>query len=629
MATKTQETKEPIHYTSNEALRAEFSSRGLALLSPESLGIPASVHQEVYQQEMAAWKSNDAITPADIPAIQEVLKAPGLIKAIDQLLGEGWAVVPFTHNAPFCSGPRDQQWHKDDNGPYNSRKMRHHHSVQMEMIYYPQDVTPEMGPTACIPYAHYWTFDHEENHDNFAGADHLDFNYLLNGMEHIPVNGPDSPYSREDIINRNTKHDIRMREAVQKTGWPLVKAMEAAPVRAGSVLLYSHNTFHRGNHRRDHWDEWDHNPRFMWRFYLYRCTEPKAEQKINPDLPWKHAVHDALTETDLPIDDENLTSVWRHHYQWLHTGLAAPARPQTATWSDEQREEEAKRLSQQIRVKNDDGEYLRIGAAYQLASLGNSEIGIRHLKQALYAGRENIRRAATYGLAAMGQEARTCLIEAASETEKWVRKAGVFGLGEACQLDEEILALLEQRLLHDESVYVRSVAAGSLGCLGRRAIAHGTGRSLIPKLIQVLLRSLGQEHNRLDMSRAQERSIKFVRPTDECDVCEGNAPTFGIERFEHVRSNPRENVLWSLVMLCSHGSAVLGDSLEELIAALKDIVLHDKNAISYGFAQDALNRLAQRNGGEEHAAITALQKELPEILASLPMLCKESLVRCE
>ena len=63
------------------------------------------------------------------------------------------------------------------------------------MLYYPQDVTPVMGPTATIPYSQYWTFNHEENNDNFAGADHLDFEYQLSGMEGIPVSGPDSAYS--------------------------------------------------------------------------------------------------------------------------------------------------------------------------------------------------------------------------------------------------------------------------------------------------------------------------------------------------------------------------------------------------------------------------------------------------
>ena len=39
---------------------------------------------------------------------------------------------------------------------------------------------------------------------------------------------------------------------------------------------------------------------------------------------------------------------------------------------------------------------------------------------------------------------------------------------------------------------------------------------------------------------------------------------FGIERFEPVRSSVRENALWALVMLCSHGEEVLGDNLRFL-----------------------------------------------------------------
>ena len=107
-----------------------------------------------------------------------------------------------------------------------------------------------MGPTATIPYSHYWTFNHEENHDNFAGADHLDFDYQLNGMEREPVSGPDSKYDEDDIVHRRTAHDVRMREAITNLKWPLVQSFEAAPLRAGSVVFYSHNTFHRGNHRR-------------------------------------------------------------------------------------------------------------------------------------------------------------------------------------------------------------------------------------------------------------------------------------------------------------------------------------------------------------------------------------------
>lgn len=158
-------------YTQPERLVQEFVSRGLIVLSPDSLGISPDIHEQIYQQELQAYHEDKAITPASIPGMLDVLNAPGLVSVCNQLVGENWAIVPFTHNTPFPSGHRDQHWHKDDNGPLNSRKQRHHQAVQIEMLYYPQKVREDMGPTATIPYSQYWTFNNEENHDNFAGAD--------------------------------------------------------------------------------------------------------------------------------------------------------------------------------------------------------------------------------------------------------------------------------------------------------------------------------------------------------------------------------------------------------------------------------------------------------------------------
>ena len=104
---------------------------------------------------------------------------------------------------------------------------------------------------------------------------------------------------------------------------------------------------------------------------------------------------------------------------------------------------------------------------------------------------------------------------------------------------------------------------------------------------------------------------------------------FGIERFEPVRSSVRENILWALVMLCSHGEEVLGDNLDFLIEELKKIIHQDQNVITFGFAMDALCRLAHLRVGEEAppTAIIELRKDLLMILNSSPIQCWESLVR--
>lgn len=600
------------------------------MLSPESLGIPSDVHDRIYEQEKALYHAKKPLSPASIPDILKVLNAPGLISACNQLVGENWAIVPFANNAYFASGSFDQHWHKDDNSPANGRKQRHHQAVQIEMLYYPQAVLEDMGPTATIPYSHYWTFNHEENQDNFAGADHLDFDYMLSGMEREPVSGPDSKYEVDDIIHRRTAHDVRMREAVKNTGWPLVQPVEVAPLRAGSILLYSHNTFHRGNHRRDDWRTWQDNPRFMWRFWLYRTTDPVSAGNAPPaEVRWNDLGADPLTNIDLSEASEDVTVVWRYHHHWMRTGQTPPPRPETADMSTQARAKEVDRLIVQLHSKYDEAEPARIGAAYKLASIGETALAVGLLGQALYDERESVRRAATYGLIAVGPDTTRTLLEATTSPVKWVRKAGVYGLGDASPLTDEVLQAVIARLEADPSVYVRSVAAGTLGCLGRRAIATGVGTSLVPACLDALVQSLSREENRPGMNLVQERSIKFVRPTDDADVCEGGGMDFGLERFEPVRSAVRENALWAIVILCSHGTEIIGSALEPTVHALKTVIHEDKNIFSVGLAMDALNRLANLRPEDEAVSpfISELQENLPAILGESPIQCWEALIR--
>ena len=627
MNTSDDSTATSIPYTDPENLAQEFASRGIVALAPETLGIPLEVHARVYAKEKQAYLAGERVTPAAIPEILDLLSAPGLVAACNLLAGENWAVVPFMHNASFASGARDQHWHKDDNAPYGARKQRHHQPVQIELLYYPQAVTAEMGPTATIPYSHYWTFNHEENQDNFAGADHLDFDYHLSRMEAEPVSGPDSKYEVAAIVAARTAHDVRMRRAVTDTGWPLVRQLEAAPLRAGSVLIYSHNTFHRGNHRRDDWRTWRDNPRFMWRFWLYRTTDPPrpvasrggaaAAGGTAGEASWSGV--DPMTGCDLAAASDDLTAVWRHHYHWLRTGEAPPPRVEIAAAAPEERALEAARLVDQLHARYDTAEPARLGAAYQLASIGDDMLAARLLGEALYTERESVRRAATYGLIALGAAATDTFLRAARSPVKWIRKAGVHGLGDASPLTEAVLDLVTTRLRDDPSVYVRSVAAGSLGCLARRAVATGTGVDLIPAGVDALVRSLAREENRLAMDRAQQRSIKYVRPTDDSDICEGGGVDFGYARFEPVRSAVRENALWALVIICSHGAAALGTALQPALAALEQVIRTDRNVLSVGFAMDALNRLVNLSGGA-----TVAQSTVRDARAALPALLRAS-----
>ena len=596
-----------------EDLQRQFASRGLVVLGPEELGLPTAVHHRIYEQERRAYQDNrTTISTATVPDVLEVLAAPGLVAACDALLGKHWAIVPFTHNAPFASGAHDQHWHKDDNGPFNGRKVRHHQAVQVELLYYPQAVAEDMGPTAVVPYSHYWAFNHEENQDNFAGADHLDFAYHLNGMERVPVSGPKSAYDAADMRARRTPHDERMRQAVADTGWPLMQPFEVAPLLAGSVVLYSHNLFHRGNHRRDDWRGWAARPRFMWRFWLYRTTQPEPAGSV-AEVDWRSPAVDALTGLEVGTATPDATAVWRYQYHWLRRGAAPPPAA-----------DQAEALCEQLHAMHEEAEPARIGAAYRLAALPDRALAATLLGRALHSEREAVRRAAMYGLAALGEAATEPLLAALTSPVKWVRKAAAFALGEAGTATAATAAALAERLAADASVYVRSVAAGALGCLGRRAVAAGTGATVVHACVAALIACLAREPNRLAMNIAQNRHIKIVRPTDECDVCEGIGINYGLERFDPVRSAVRENALWALVVLCSHGVRMLGEQAEPLIAALTTVVREDRNIFAVGSALDGLNRLARLVDGDTSPIA---RQQVDALLAELPAHCWESLIR--
>ena len=312
-------------------------------------------------------------------------------------------------------------------------------------------------------------------------------------------------------------------------------------------------------------------------------------------MDWNGLGVGPLTHIDLSAADGDVTSVWRYHNHWMQTGRTPPLRPEAGRLSSVRREAEAGRLFTQLHAKGEEAEPARIGAAYKLASIGDSAL----------------RRAATYGLVAVGPEATDTFLEASSSPVKWVRKAGVYGLGDASSHNQEVLQAVVGRLSADPSVV--------------RAVATGVGQELIPACLEALVQSLGREENRLAMDLAQGRSIKFVRPTDECDVCEG--VDFDIQRFKPVRSAVRENVLWSMVILCSHGSAIVGQALEPAARTLKEIVRGDEKRhlrrLRHGCPEPPGPFVSPGGNGRRSAGggVSAL-------LEKAPARCWEALVRC-
>ena len=131
------------------------------------------------------------------------------------------------------------------------------------------------------------------------------------------------------------------------------------------------------------------------------------------------------------------------------------------------------------------------------------------------------------------------------------------------------------------------------------------------------------------MDLSQQRNIKFVRPTDECDVCEGLGVDLGFKNFKPERSAVRENSLWALVIICSHGEALTEETMEVVITKLKEVILEDTNVISVGFAMDTLSRLLNlsQNTNVKSSLIQKNKDEFPSLILSSPIHYRESLIR--
>jgi hypothetical protein len=655
---------------SSSARLAEYVSRGFILLTPEDLGVDASIHPQIHRQTSRALNSHarqrvkrrDAATPGDaqrapaeqvgrglpptpagvgtaaptpateeesvkekmifhpnlaaqVPALSEIFASSGFTEAVEGILGPGWAIVPFASSV-IPAGSHDQHWHKDDMLPWNARKpgLRHHHLETIDMFYYPQTVTETMAPTALVPHSQYWTFDHDENNDNIC-IEMLDYNFVRERMGEHP-----------DLAERDRRFD----SAVAGTQWPLVRQVKLC-VRAGSVVLMNQNCFHRGQRRSDDPSRWAENPRYLWRFWLYRTAEPPLAQASDLSLSKnenenENACMRLLPTVDpltgIPLHSPEAAPVWESVFAWA-TGAAPPgvATPQPTG-----------ELETRLHLLGDEAEPLRVAAAYHLATTAQ---GVDVLRRAFVDDRESVRRAATHGIVAAGAETACEValdVVRSPSTHKWARKNAAWALGEAAPAQPLVVDALGELLKREHSVHVRATCAASLGLVGRRALRDGRPE-VAAGVVSALVECLDREENRPCQAIAQNRGIYDIRPTDESDMCEGSAEPprelsqavlrpDGKPRFAQVRSAVRENALWAAVTLATQrgsGSRRLSNaSIEALRRAMLRVIKTDNNIVCFGFALDALCRLAATQGGE---AIIEAQR----LVSAEPVVCVASL----
>ena len=150
-------------YLLNDDQVADFIINGYHIVKPSFSKI---FHGDVYTAlEGLPTNPGDAVNDA-VPALDQIYTHPSVVGALSSLLGSDYTMAEHRHCHRNHPGTRSQMWHQDNlNIPMledgHGRVPDHVRSVLV--IYYPQNVEANMGPTALIPGSHLFTSAPDRN----------------------------------------------------------------------------------------------------------------------------------------------------------------------------------------------------------------------------------------------------------------------------------------------------------------------------------------------------------------------------------------------------------------------------------------------------------------------------------
>jgi HEAT repeat protein len=135
---------------------AHFLANGYLPLTPS---LPAEFHAQVFRRflEIAGRDSDNDTGNNILPLVPEVHRLwedPVIRGALDSVLGpDNWFLHPHRalHSNPPGSPP--QVFHHDTYWGYK-RKVHNHHPYWVMVMYYPQAIYPQIGPTGVVPGSH-------------------------------------------------------------------------------------------------------------------------------------------------------------------------------------------------------------------------------------------------------------------------------------------------------------------------------------------------------------------------------------------------------------------------------------------------------------------------------------------
>jgi hypothetical protein len=137
-------TAAPVLLTDDQVI--DFVIKGYHVVETD---FPRAFHQTIYDKiAQLSGNPGDGILDA-VPELHEVYAHPAVRGALISLLGANYRMNSHRHCHMNTPGTRSQNWHQD------GVNQRHHHVQTVLGMYYPQDVSVDMGPTVVLPGTHF------------------------------------------------------------------------------------------------------------------------------------------------------------------------------------------------------------------------------------------------------------------------------------------------------------------------------------------------------------------------------------------------------------------------------------------------------------------------------------------
>jgi hypothetical protein len=220
---------------------------------------PAEFHEAVCGQieEIFRTEGNPGNAILErVPALAQVYDDAAVKGALVSLLGPEMVMHPHRHCHTIPPHAGGQRWHQDD------VNHRHHQIRRVLGMYYPQDVTPEMGPTLILPGTQY----------------------------------RNAPTSR-------------------MASYGTFVGQRALTVKAGTVAITHYDLWHRATPNRTD------RPRHMLKFLFDRTREPERPN-WRADPAWRAAMLTEFIRQGLPTDNQSDSYkhrvIWMNLWKWLH-----------------------------------------------------------------------------------------------------------------------------------------------------------------------------------------------------------------------------------------------------------------------------------------------------------------------